>query len=330
MNRSFYSETITNFQNNSIEEIIGRISLGNEFGLEQTQRDAWFEEITILKNNLQSYNGKIYFEYSIPRLGQRIDVLLIIKSVIFVLEFKVGERKYSSYAIDQVTDYALDLKNFHETSHDKFIVPILIATQSKETFSLLNLTPQRDRILVPIKANPKILNDVIEKVLLFLEGDNINIYEWELGHYQPTPTIVEAAMALYNHHSVEEITRSDASAINLSQTSDTISEIISISKNNSRKSICFVTGVPGAGKTLVGLNIATKHINKSNDLYSVFLSGNGPLVAILREALTRDKVLREKSNGNKITKGEVLSEVKMFIQNVHNFRMNILMIKVHH
>ena len=146
------------------------------------------------------------------------------------------------------------------------------------------------------------------------------MHEWELGRYQPTPTIIEAAMALYNNHSVEDITRSDASAINLKQTTDTISEIIKYSKINSRKSICFVTGVPGAGKTLIGLNIATKHIDKSNDLYSVFLSGNGPLVAILREALTRDKVLREKLKGNKITKGKVLSEVKMFIQNVHNFR----------
>ncbi len=123
---------------------------------------------------------------------------------------------------------------------------------------------------------------------------------WENGRYCPTPTIIEAAMALYNGHSVSEISRSDASAINLSQTSDAISKIIRLSKENSQKSICFVTGVPGAGKTLVGLNIATIHIDKSNDLYSVFLSGNGPLVAILREALARDKVLRKKERGFKI------------------------------
>ncbi|MEO8399275.1 MAG: DUF2075 domain-containing protein [Ignavibacteriaceae bacterium] len=320
MNRSFYSDTITNFLNSSIEEIIGKISLGNDFGLEQTQRAAWLKEISILKNVLYNFTGKIYFEYSIPRLGQRIDVLVIIQSVIFVLEFKAGEKKYSSYAIDQVTDYALELKNFHETSHNKFIVPILIATEAKDTLSILDFTVQEDKILSPIKVNTKTLIEAIDKVLIFLDSENINIEQWELGRYQPTPTIVEAAMALYNNHSVEDITRSDASAINLSQTSDTISEIIQFSKNNSRKSICFVTGVPGAGKTLVGLNIATKHIDKTNDLYSVFLSGNGPLVAILREALTRDKVLREKSVGRKITKGEVLSEVKMFIQNVHNFR----------
>src|SRR5690606_33097313 len=120
-------------------------------------------------------------------------------------------------------------------------------------------------------------------VLQFVDGNDINPLQWESGRYQPTPNIIEAAMALYNGHSVSEISRSDASAINLSQTSDAISEIIRISKENSHKSLCFVTGVPGSGKTLVGLNIATNHIDKDNDLYSVFLSGNGPLVAILRE-----------------------------------------------
>ena len=320
MSRAYYSDSINNFLEDSVEELIGKISLGNEFALEQTQRDAWVEEINILKAVLTGYEGKVYFEYSIPRMGERIDVLLIISQIIFVLEFKIGETQYKSHSIDQVTDYALDLKNFHETSHDKFISPILIATKASDTLSLLDITPQEDKVLVPIKTNAAMLNVVIENVLQYVDGDQIDIDKWELGRYQPTPTIVEAAMALYNNHSVENITRSDATAINLSETSDAISEIIRSSKNRSRKSICFVTGVPGAGKTLVGLNIATKHINKTNDLYSVFLSGNGPLVAILREALTRDKVYRERRLGNRITKGEVFSEVKMFIQNVHNFR----------
>ena len=161
---------------------------------------------------------------------------------------------------------------------------------------------------------------MIEDVLRFCEGNEIDRTKWEQGRYRPTPTIIEAAMALYNNHSVENISRSDASAINLSQTSDAISTIIRYSKVNSRKSICFVTGVPGAGKTLVGLHVATTHFDKSNDLYSVFLSGNAPLVAILREALVRDKMKREKEKGIKIKKGVAMSEVKMFIQNVHNFR----------
>jgi len=325
MNRAFYSDTVTNFLNISVEEILGKISLGNEFALEQTQRDAWLTEITLLKNVLTNYKGKIYFEYSIPRIGQRIDVLVIISPVLFVLEFKIGEKNYTSYSIDQVTDYALDLKNFHETSHDKNIVPILIATNAKDSIILLDTTVHEDKLLLPIKTNSSLLGDVISNVLEFCGDSEIDIGKWELGRYQPTPTIVEAAKALYSNHSVEDITHSDAGAINLSQTTDAISKIIRFSRDNSCKAICFVTGVPGSGKTLVGLKIATKHIDKTNDLYSVFLSGNGPLVAILREALTRDKVYRERNQGRKVKKGPVLSEVKMFIQNVHNFRDECLL-----
>ncbi len=320
MNRAYYDDSITNFLNTSAEEIIGKIALKNQFSLEQTQKDAWLAEITILKKVLPPYKGSIYFEYSIPRMGQRIDVVILIDAVIFILEFKIGEKEYSMNAIDQVMDYALDLKNFHESSHAQFIAPILIATKAKNQYTVVATTPQNDRLLFPIKSNIELLDKVIEDVLLFCEGEDIIRNQWEQGRYCPTPTIIEAAMALYNNHSVEEISRSDASAINLSHTSDAVSSIIRASKENSRKSICFVTGVPGAGKTLVGLHIATTHIDKSNDLYSVFLSGNGPLVAILREALARDKVKREKENGGKIKKGVAMSEVKMFIQNVHNFR----------
>ena len=218
----------------------------------------------------------------------------------------------------------MDLKNFHESSHEQFIAPILIATKAKSIYAVVATTPQNDKILLPIKSNIGLLGKIIEDVLRFSEGNEIDRAQWEQGRYCPTPTIIEAAMALYNNHSVEDISRNDASDINLSQTSDAVSSIIRSSKENSRKSICFVTGVPGAGKTLVGLHIATTHIDKSNDLYSVFLSGNGPLVAILREALARDKVKREKDKGRKIKKGAAMSEVKMFIQNVHNFRDNCL------
>ncbi len=232
-------------------------------------------------------------------MGQRIDVVLLIGPVIFVLEFKVGEKEFTAYATDQVFDYALDLKNFHESSHEHFIAPILIATDVKNANPIVALTPQNDKLFIPVKTNAAMLGEAIKEALIFTEGLDIDHSQWERGRYCPTPTIIEAAMALYNGHSVDEISRSDASAINLSQTSEAVAEIIRVSKEKSHKSICFVTGVPGAGKTLVGLNIATTHIDKSNDLYSVFLSGNGPLVAILREALARDKVQREKTERTK-------------------------------
>ncbi|MBU1862998.1 MAG: hypothetical protein KKH94_04965, partial [Candidatus Omnitrophica bacterium] len=217
----------------------------NDFALEQTQRDAWVEEIIILQKTLSPYSGSIYFEYSIPRMGKRIDVLLIIGPVIFVLEFKIGDKEFYSSSIDQVWDYALDLKNFHSSSHDHFIVPILIATKAKDVAPIIALTPQNDKTLFPIKCNLEVLKNVINNVLSFLSGDDINPKEWEMGRYCPTPTIVEAAMALYRGHSVENISRSDAGAINLTQTSEVVSEIIKSSRDKSQKSICFVTGVPG-------------------------------------------------------------------------------------
>jgi hypothetical protein len=320
MLRSYYSAPIHEFLATSSDVILGILGRQNEFTLIQTQRDAWLEEIRILKKTLGLYQGTIYFEYNIPRMGKRIDVLLIIGSVIFVLEFKIGETGFPSYAIDQVWDYSLDLKNFHETSHDQIIAPVLIATKAKVDFLFVSATLEFDKTILPIRSNVESFPEVIEAVLSFSDGIAIDSTTWEKGRYCPTPTIIEAAMALYNGHSVTEISRNDASAINLTKTSNALSQIIQFSKESSQKSICFVTGVPGAGKTLVGLNIATSHFDQSNALYSVFLSGNGPLVSILREALARDKVLRAKEQLESLRIGQARSEVKAFIQNVHHFR----------
>jgi len=325
MNRAYYSATISDCLVASSETILGELAKHNTFTLEHNQRDAWLEEIHILRNALYNLQGKVYFEFSIPRMGQRIDIVLLIGSVIFVLEFKVGEKVFTSYGFDQVLDYALDLKNFHEASHNQFIAPILIATKAPSVQYEIASTPQNDKLLFPIKCNSSMLSDVIKSVLNFCDDITIDHSKWENGRYSPTPTIVEAAMALYNGHSVEEISRNDASAINLNKTTTVISDIIRQSREQSRKSVCFVTGVPGAGKTLIGLNIATTHIDKTNDLYSVFLSGNGPLVAVLREALTRDKMRHDRARGNKTKKGEVMANVKMFIQNVHHFRDECLL-----
>lgn len=320
MPRYYFGTDCSSFSALSTEEIIGHLAISSPFPDEPSQKFAWEREIKILKDVLPGYHGKIYFEFDIPRMGKRIDVVLLIDSVIFVLEFKVGESDFNSLDIDQVWDYALDLKNFHETSHSAYIAPILIATQAPAQLSLIETTIHDDKILYPILTNASGLQTVIDNVLLFCEGDQIDPYEWENGAYQPTPTIVEAAQALYAGHSVEEISRSDASAINLTETSAQIEKIIFHSRQNSQKSICFVTGVPGAGKTLVGLNIATNNIDKENELYSVFLSGNGPLVAVLREALARNRVQIEAERGKRIKKGEAKREVSLFIQNVHNFR----------
>ncbi len=258
--REYYSDTISEFLRSSKEEIVGKLALGSDFPDTLEQRAAWVEEIRILQGVLHPYSGGIHFEYSIPRMGERIDVLLVIGPVIFVLEFKAGAKEFTRYALDQVTDYALDLKNFHETSHDPFVAPVLIATEARIGVPLVVTTAHNDRLFVPIKANAASLGEAIQKVLEIAQGDKVDWYRWKTGRYNPTPTIMEAALALYRRHSVADISRHDAEAVNLHQTSETISRIIEEAKAKRRKAICFVTGVPGAGKTLVGLNIATKYI----------------------------------------------------------------------
>lgn len=320
MSRAYYSDSIADFVRADADSIIGKLTRGSEFPVETTQRDAWVGQIEILKPILKIYEGAIYFEYSIPRMGERIDVVLIIGPAIFVLEFKVGETEFTSYALDQVCDYALDLKNFHETSHNRYVAPILIATRARSPEIIEETIPQNDKLMHPIRCTPDTLSAGIDTVLKFADGENIEAKAWEDGRYCPTPTIIEAALALYRRHDVTEISRSDAGAKNLRQTTQVISEIIQTAKKYGNKAICFVTGVPGAGKTLIGLNIATKHLDTKSDLYSVFLSGNGPLVKVMQEALARDKIKREKAAHRRLTKKEALSEVKAFVQNVHHYR----------
>ncbi|MCG6157729.1 DUF2075 domain-containing protein [Rubinisphaera margarita] len=322
MQRYFYADSIASFLATDLDGIVGQLARLNAFSLDLTQRDAWIAQIELLKDLLSelSLPGEIFFEYSIPRLGRRIDVVLLIDDVVFVIEFKVGEASFPAHAIDQVWDYALDLKNFHEASHDLTIAPILVATQAPLETPCPATSPRDDGVLIPLRCNCDTLAPAIRGVLQsFARGDLIN--DWKTGRYSPTPTIIEAAQALYSGHNVAEISRSDGE---LERTTDILEAVIEDARLNNRKCICFVTGVPGAGKTLVGLNIATKHINHEEKLHSVFLSGNGPLVSVLREALTRDQLRRDREAGKKTIKEQIRSRVKMFIQNVHHFRDDCL------
>jgi len=317
----YYSDSIEQFLAKSTNDILASITIANEFDLTRNQRDSWIQQIPLLKKNLAGYVGTLFLEFSIPRMGKRVDCLVIIADIVFVIEFKIGEKEYLSANFDQVWDYALDLKNFHKPSHTALLVPILLASEAKNSFLQILSPSFDDGLLLPIKSNKNELGLIIENSLHFLSGRNsINGNEYAHGSYSPTPTIIEAAVSLYQNHSVQDITRNDAEAINLSRTSTSISNIIDDAKTNRKKVICFVTGVPGAGKTLVGLEVATKHLDKEKGNTSVFLSGNGPLVAVLQEALTRDKVQREKDLGNKMTKNLAREGVKAFIQIIHHYR----------
>ncbi len=325
MQRAAYADTLDDFLRQGDDAILGALTRHSDFAVEDTQRAAWLFQIAHLKHLLPPLIvrhglGAIHFEYSIPRMGRRIDVLMLLGGVLFVLEYKVGEKHFPAHALDQVVDYALDLKNFHETSHSAVIAPILVATGAIAVPQPAVRESKSDRVLAPVATHADGLAAVVDSVLNSYPTEHIAHDHWRQGRYQPTPTIIEAATALYAGHGVQELSRSDAGAINLAQTSNRLEQIIAESRQNNRKVICFVTGVPGAGKTLVGLNIATRHIDPESALYSVFLSGNGPLVKILHEALSRDRVAQAKMRGEKAKKGEARSQIKAFIQNVHHFR----------
>lgn len=312
--RSYYSNDIQSFLNQDNYSIFGEITTNDQFSAEDLQKNTWNREIEILKRELsQLLDGYIIFEYTIPRIGNRIDNIVIYKGIIFLLEFKVGEKKYPSYAIEQVTDYAFDLSCFHKESHNRLLVPILISTKAHSVKQEIRIS--KDNVLETICCNEYEIAKYITEVSLKFIQDEIIPDDWINSLYMPTPTIIEAAQALYLGHNVEDISRNDASAKNLNQTTKAINKIIDYSKAHNRKSICFITGVPGAGKTLAGLNIAVERQKTAEDEHAVFLSGNGPLVDVLQEALARDDAKR-----NHISRKEASRKVKEFIQIIHHFR----------
>jgi hypothetical protein len=318
MTRSYYSNTFSDFLNDNSDKILGQLIRNHDFATENLQRNAWIKQIEILKSELTTFNhGQIYFEFSIPRMGKRVDNILIIDDFIFVVEFKVGDAEYQKHSIEQTIDYCLDLQNFHEGSHHEKIVPILISTTAPDFENAFEID---GNLFEPLKGNQNNIAQIIRQTLFFSDGPKINPTHWENSIYKPTPTIIEASQALYRGHSVSEISRSDAGAINLSKTTECINRIIEKSKNTNTKSICFLTGVPGAGKTLAGLNIANERRKAHEDENAVFLSGNGPLVYVLREALVRDEVRQAKENGEKLTKKKSAIKANAFIQNIHHFR----------
>jgi hypothetical protein len=324
VSRAWFAESIERFLHMDPEMILGRLAKNSDFDVVPDQRDAWLAQIGLLQTQLVGLTGAIFMEFSIPRMGRRVDSVLLIGPIVFVLEFKVGESDFGRAAIEQVWDYALDLKNFHEASHAAPIVPILIATGATAS-PPIELHVDQDVVYRPIAVHPENLRAALALPLATIQGDPLDEQRWANAPYRPTPTIVEAARALYSQHSVKAINCYDAGKQNLAVTSCRIEELVDDARARSRKLICFVTGVPGAGKTLVGLNVATLRRDAEQPTHAVFLSGNGPLVNVLRAALTRDEIDRLRERGTRARKGEVGERVKAFIQNVHHFRDDQLM-----
>ena len=314
MQRAYYSARIREFVVEKPETLLGKLMVSDEFSTTDLQKNAWRKEIDILQDQLRSVeNGDIAFEYTIPRIGHRIDVVCIIHGLIFLLEFKVGDSEYRKSTADQVMDYALDLKYFHELSADRYIIPISIPTEAPSVCNEVSF--MEDKISNVLKCTKDNIGLTISSVLSSVQDQDLSIADWINSRYAPTPTIIEAAQAMYRNHSVKDISRNDAGAHNLTATTETINQIIDDCKRNHKKAICFVTGVPGAGKTLAGLNIANERHNFDADEHAVFLSGNGPLVDILQAALAKDR-----SSRTGITIAEAKKETKAFIQIIHRFR----------
>lgn len=332
-NRCLYNSDFKSFIEADPHYVLGCIHDAFHGQALTTTDEAWFGEIQLLQNVLlpwKNEEAEIIFEYNIPRLGKRIDVVLLLRGMIFCLEFKVGQKDALQSDVEQVMDYALDLKNFHRFSHDRIIVPILIPTKHKTSSSLFAPSVYDDSIYNPLLTGEEGLQNIIDSVLRHenatLHG---SIKNWIISPYTPTPTIIEAARSLYENHSVEDITRHEADKVTTDATIAFILDVISHSKKNSKKSICFVTGVPGAGKTLVGLDVAVKQSYQEDGSFNeddgaVYLSGNGPLVAVLTEALARDNHKKAKAKGEKKKLSDSQREVKKFIQIIHQYRDNML------
>lgn len=315
--RAWYRAEVQDFLRTDTDSIIGTLVQRAPIAITAEEITAWRSEIALLHYALRDIRGEILLEYAIPRVGGRADAVLVCERAVIVIEFKVGADRFTREAREQVWDYALDLKNFHRASHDVSIVPVVVATEAPDTLDALQR--DADAVYRPVHVSPSRLYDLFRSVSAQATGRVIAVAEWSQAPYQPTPTIVEAARALYARHSVAEIARNDAGAQNLSITSDCIEDMIARAKTNRQKIVCFVTGVPGAGKTLVGLNIATQHRSTEAEP-AVFLSGNGPLVAVLRAALVRDERRRRGEHRGTRRSAEVGTSVKAFIQNVHHFR----------
>jgi len=331
--RCLYENNLANFARDDVRSIMGTLVENYNGQVQTTQIDAWKEEISViheLVKGLGDDGGRIVFEYDIPRLGKRVDVILLYRGIIFCIEFKAGQSSILEADVDQVFDYALDLKNFHKFSEDKIIAPILVATKSAQYSTQVQMSAYDDKVLNPLISNNGSLAEIIQNILNQYPNETPVDDRWTISPYAPTPTIVEAARSLYENHSVEDITRHEADNASTDRTIEYILSVIRDSEEKHKKSICFVTGVPGAGKTLVGLDVAIKQTYRgesdepAKDDGAVYLSGNGPLVAVLNEALAQDNYKKAKERGERKKLTDSRREVRKSIQMIHRYRDNML------
>lgn len=287
--KAYYWNTIPGFLKEESSSIIGQL-VRAAFELGKEQSDAWDNQIKELQSRLSKCEmvGDIIFEYDIVRLGKRIDVVLLIRHMVFSLEFKNGVSVYTAKDARQAEDYAIDIKNFHKASEDLYVCPILIATDAKKYHKQQSIGCYPDKQIYLQRENIETFVPKVQEISNKYGDDRtIDFNKWFYSPYHPTPTIIAAAVEAYTSHDVSEIAKSEAGQDNIDACEKEINKIIDYAKTHNRKCVCFVTGVPGAGKTLVGLDVVAKNLDKDKNNLSVYLSGNGPLVKVLRAALKK-------------------------------------------
>ena len=261
---------------------------------EAQQLRAWEETLAILRGVLtalpEAGDWWVLLEYPMLRLGRRADVILLSEWLVFVLEFKAGAATFDRAACEQAEDYALDLQDFHAGCRTCAIVPIVVATGAPAVSATmpmmlgLGVTPV---MCANVQSLPNLLRDL--EASARCGGQPIDHAAWLTAPYRPVPGIVEAACMLYSRHGVADIAAARADATNLTRTTQCILDAIAAAREENRRVILFVTGIPGAGKTLCGLNAA---FGAEDAARATFLTGNPTLVHVLREALARDAIER--------------------------------------
>ena len=323
-----HASSVGEFINTAEDTLIGQLTNAVASTGVPSQRtaqvEAWKLEVRLLKEQLASPqldDWYIVLEYEIPRRSRRPDAVLLNSTTIVVVEFKIGARVFDSTSCWQVTSYARDLRDFHAESCDQNIVPVLCATDAESGLTDLRDLIDRERdVSTLVKTNGARLGSYLLRIQRSgnrTQAEPIVPKQWLDSPYRPTPTIIEAATLLYEQQDVREL--SHRHAHNLDQTTEMLSQAIEDARQLGRRTICFVTGIPGAGKTLTGLNVVhSPHLQNENALSGIFLSGNGPLVKIVCEAIAKSQVTK----GRK--KSECRREASTFIQNVHNFLRHYL------
>jgi len=291
----FWSGTVADFLRTPMPEVTGALARAQirHFRVSAAQQlRAWEATIAMLCPALaaipQAATWHILLEYPMLRLGKRPDVILLTHSAILVLEIKAGSSTHTAADRRQVEDYAIDLYDFHAGSRAHPIFPILVAENAADTLPNMPLVLNVG-VSPPLDTSASALPTLLAKIVRRTDNiaSRLDAADWLGAAYKPVPTIIDAACMLYAKHNVAEIRAARSDAYNLDLTTKAILDEIAWARTNAQRIILFVTGIPGAGKTLCGLNTIFGVEDAGRGTY---LTGNPTLIHVLREALTRDAV----------------------------------------